>query len=771
MLISRFNALILLLLIISPLFGILSVSADGMLLIDNTGVINEEQYHRRIGFITPTREWVFYYKDNDIYYRSRLLDGVWGSAQVAVSDPLYIDYVDIHYNSLTQNFHLIYGDDPYVFYCMGYANDTSGSISLYDDPQLISGILENDPGFFSDATISAYSDDYPMIAWVENCYHPIYRPDELNYVYVALSASCNGTWVVDPTYPWCLNDPSDEKEMSPRIICNYEDSGDWMIYWDHDIMERLFLGINYDSNEDILSEIFDMGIDPNTHNRGDYSVTWNTTKIFIATSQAYLGDFQLRGIIQNWDDFSYGTFNITSFEDCNAIFLSASMNETDDSLSVFYGSSANETISLYHLYSNYTYFKENELYPTYWCEGWRSPPRYTDYESLIYLDASPQDILRQYYYQVESEEPEEPEPEPGEPGTYSVYLRRYENGTVLSDPYDATIRLFNGTQLTETISADNTTLSYESLIYYFTYPLGGGEYKSLFYPPSLIYPIIPQGTQDTYLFTIRDLSGYLSGKTCVLEAYRNINGTTTVISSIAFTTTVNGIPLKLTRDQIVELKLYTSTLPSRYSFGYFYPAGSPLTHTLIFNYFDFEGGIINSYLSADAQRSGDYEEISVEYENTLIGYDFNATANIYAKNGTLIDTDFSEDDSYIFTFPGLEPTTDYYATLSIYHSRWEGEEFIEAWALPGNTTYTNSIPDFSDLGWSLGGVTELIPTFLLLVISGVFSFVSAPIGILVVVLFAGVFSYTGIMTIPLSLLSLAFSLAVIFIIGRRVQNS
>lgn len=389
----------------------------------------------------------------------------------------------------------------------------------------------------------------------------------------------------------------------------------------------------------------------------------------------------------------------------------------------------------------------------------------------VHMDDNNVDFfLDDFYLSVPETTPYVPPTPGGSAYDYLIWLREYENGTVLSTPYSASIMLFNGTLLTETISADSTPFGTDSPIYYFTYPLGGGDFKTLFYPPLTIIPIIPGGANDTYLFTVRDLSGYLTGKTSVLEAYRTVGGHSVVISSSAFTSTINGIPLTLTRGQTYELKLYTSTLPSRFSFGYFYASGSPLTHTLVFNYFNFTGGNINQYLSANASRTPNFTEIDVQYQNGLIGYTFSANAILYLMNGTVVDTQSSTSDSDTFEFTGLGSTTNYYAVLSMTHSRWAGETFKKAWSFPGNQTYTNSLPDFTSLGWS-GVTSNLVSSFLLLVISGIFSFVSAPLGILVVVIFAGVFTLTGLMAIPVATLSLAFSLAMIFIIGRRVQNS
>ena len=388
------------------------------------------------------------------------------------------------------------------------------------------------------------------------------------------------------------------------------------------------------------------------------------------------------------------------------------------------------------------------------------------YVMIVKMD----DDFTNYWFDGMDMEITVPAPPPVLPYNYSIWLRRFENGTVEPSSYVADIRLLNGTEILRTISADNTTLSSSSLIYSFEFPYNNTASGTLFLPGSFIYPIIPQDVSDVYLFTIRDLTGYLNGKTCVLEAYRTIGGHTVVLSSMSFVNTVNGIPLRLSRNRIVELKLWTASMSNRYSFGYFMPTGNPLDHELIFNYNGFDNTLqyVNSWISASASRN--ITRIDVTYENRLIGYSFNATATLYRRNGSPVQALTSYLDAYTFTFTGLNSTTDYFVNLKMFHSHWPGQAIDKTWIFEGAKSYQVPGAYLEDMGWTFGGVSNVIPAFLLIVIAGVFSFASAPLGLLLTVIFAGIFNATGFMPIPVALLSLAFSLVIIFIISRRSQQ-
>lgn len=354
--------------------------------------------------------------------------------------------------------------------------------------------------------------------------------------------------------------------------------------------------------------------------------------------------------------------------------------------------------------------------------------------------------------------------------TYILNLRRYENGTIYDAPYTASIQLSSGYLYTKTVTADNTIFETSGSIWSFTYPLvDPDEYRTLYAPSSPITPLIPGPTSDQYLFTIHDLTGYLTGKTAYLEAWRTVGVNSYVVDTAIVNGTVNGFPLTLERGQIVQLKLLLPDGVSRYSFGYFTPTGNPLTHTLIFNYIGFDNTmhVINAYVSATAIRDG--SEIDVVYANTLLGYDVSATALLYLRNGTLVDTATSTLDADTMEFTGLTTSEDYVVKLQIEHSYFSGTTIKKSWGFAGSWSPTDPLPfpDPSTMGWTVGGVSNIIGVGIILFVAGVFSFASAPLGITLTVIVAGVMASMGIVSIPVDLLALAFSLAIIYAIGRR----
>jgi len=357
--------------------------------------------------------------------------------------------------------------------------------------------------------------------------------------------------------------------------------------------------------------------------------------------------------------------------------------------------------------------------------------------------------------------------------SYYANLRRYENGSLVAGAYNASIVEEDSTVSTELISADSTLLTVDTAIWAFTYPLPGGGFRTLYNPSSPITPIVPNDVDesDTYQFYIKDLTGYLNGKTAILEAWRNVNGSDTVIESGAFNNPINGVPLTLSRFTIVRLKLLFEDGVTRYDFGDFMPTGDPLSHTLVFNYMDFDQTInfVTAYVSASATRSLNFTNIDLEHLNNLTdGYSFSASYQVKTRDGSLIDSWGSSSDSDSHGFSGLTPATAYFLFAEFEHDYWDGLTIKKAWTFPGETSFNlTAFPDLEDLGYTFGGVTEVIPVGILLMVAGLFSYVSAPIGIIFTVLVAGAMADIGILSVSSTALGLALSLGIIMAVGRR----
>jgi hypothetical protein len=193
--------------------------------------------------------------------------------------------------------------------------------------------------------------------------------------------------------------------------------------------------------------------------------------------------------------------------------------------------------------------------------------------------------------------------------SYTVNLRRYENGTLIPAPYTATIVLLDGTTTYLTVSADATPYASTSSIYAFTYPLPGSSLtRTLYYPTTTITPLVPNNPSNSayYVFTVRDPTNYLKGKTGVtLEATRIINGTEALLGSNELTTKNHQAYFTLEAGNLVHLVLKYANA-SVYDFGYFTPTGANLNNYLDLYFFGYTSGLwhVGQLIQVDSYWSG-----------------------------------------------------------------------------------------------------------------------------------------------------------------------
>jgi hypothetical protein len=179
----------------------------------------------------------------------------------------------------------------------------------------------------------------------------------------------------------------------------------------------------------------------------------------------------------------------------------------------------------------------------------------------------------------------------------------------------------------------------------------------------------------------------------------------------------------------------------------------------------------NEYVTASAKRSLDFETITVKVKNTLtVGYTFTTEATLYMRNGTEVSSQSSTSNSKTYTFANVTASQDYIVRLTMTHTYFGSKEYKASWSFAGSWSPDNG-EDFPDptsvLGWTFGGVTQIIGVVIVLVVAGLFSYVSAPVGIMFTILVAGMLGLMGILTLPGETLALTFSLGVILILGRR----
>ena len=306
--------------------------------------------------------------------------------------------------------------------------------------------------------------------------------------------------------------------------------------------------------------------------------------------------------------------------------------------------------------------------------------------------------------------------------TYTINLRRFENGTTCAAAYTASVVYTDGHGAQVSISADGYLLPTTYPIYTFTYPFSsGGNTRTLYYPTSPITPIIPDNASSTavYYYTIRDPTGYLSGKTTFLSASKVVLGSETLLTNCEVTGKQHQAWFTLQQNQLVHLTL-TYSNATVYDFGYFMPT----TSNLVGNYLDmwmfgFTSGMwhvgqlikVDSYWSGGdivalygATRAGtiDANIAIIDRLNSTVVYSGSAVAN------TTWTVPANSSRAYIVSMTG---------THSLLGSQWSYVKILDP--------TTAVFPVFPTLptNWTMGGLSMTIfaefaiPAFFLLMFS------------------------------------------------------
>ena len=306
---------------------------------------------------------------------------------------------------------------------------------------------------------------------------------------------------------------------------------------------------------------------------------------------------------------------------------------------------------------------------------------------------------------------------------YVVNLRRFENGSLCSTPYNATVVYTNGQGAQVSISADGYSLGSDYPIYTFTYPVGGtlGNTRTLYYPSSPITPIIPSDITNsaTYFFTIRDPTSYLSGKTAYVDAKKVIVGTEEVLSSSLVSGKQHQVWFLLQQNQLIHLTLRYGNA-TVYDFGYFMPTTSNINGNYLDMWmFGFTSGMwhMGQLIKVDSYWSGGdiIALYGVTRDTTL-----NATLTVTDRENSTIIYSGSVASNTTWTVPANSSRA-YIVAMTGYHSLLTG-----AWTyvkILDPTTFT--FPAFPTLptNWTLGGLSLVtfaefaIPAFFLFMFS------------------------------------------------------
>lgn len=319
------------------------------------------------------------------------------------------------------------------------------------------------------------------------------------------------------------------------------------------------------------------------------------------------------------------------------------------------------------------------------------------------------------------------------PYQYHISSSQYENGTHVWPPFNVTV---TGISInTEFNTTTNTVQGFTTSPEAFFWGIGGGYTRYIYSVGSENLTITyPDGTDYTYTFTIKDLTGNV-GSNSYLEAYRTINGTETLITRMPIEQP-NAVPMNLVFGRTYRLKILLDD-GTRYDWGYFIP-GSDTTNTLIIRQVEFtdQAQIIYNDIHVEAARPT-ATTITVDYlddrEHTTW-----ANVTIRERNGPIVLSATRSNNSYTINYAPVNASLGYVVTVTGYHTDYGtwGRSFIL------DQTYT--FPDAPSLSGIFGDVSgDLLGFFAICVVILMFPPALQPMGLFAGCIMASGLTYLG----------------------------
>jgi len=149
----------------------------------------------------------------------------------------------------------------------------------------------------------------------------------------------------------------------------------------------------------------------------------------------------------------------------------------------------------------------------------------------------------------------------------------------------------------------------------FSWDIGGGAARYLYVTESENFTVtLPDGTDYSYGFTVKDYTGKAGLGDSYLEAYRTIGGTETLVERMKITQP-NPTPLNLVYGKTYHIKILYAD-GTRYDWGYFL-AGADTSNTIIARSTEFtdQAHFIQQTILVEASRSSDGSTITVDYND------------------------------------------------------------------------------------------------------------------------------------------------------------
>lgn len=366
-------------------------------------------------------------------------------------------------------------------------------------------------------------------------------------------------------------------------------------------------------------------------------------------------------------------------------------------------------------------------------------------------------------------------PSPG-PGNYNYYggLSEVDNthtGPIITTIYDDSGNFENLT--VDAALTDPPTGINMSNLHSFIWPIGSGAYRR-YTPTSLestFYLYIPNAAFTIYNFHILDYAGTFWTGTSYLKTIKVLAGVERTLEQIETTgNPINydiSVSLVAGRNYIIEL---VDSLGTRYRYEFY--AGSVTTINLYVNPTEFSQQVkaAYKYVRGEATRSANMQVISMNYQDDMAETAY-LNITIYYKNWTIAYSTSANGsaiggDLISYVWSSADNDTDYRVRMVSTHDYF-GSMYWD-YPLPAVASYLVpfDISFFGTQSW----LPYAIPFSLVAVVGGVFSTLSAPVGVFAMVGVAALLKYLGWMNVEWNNIGLAMFVVFLYAITRKKRE-
>jgi len=238
----------------------------------------------------------------------------------------------------------------------------------------------------------------------------------------------------------------------------------------------------------------------------------------------------------------------------------------------------------------------------------------------------------------------------------------------------------------------------------FSWDIGGGAARYLYVTDSENFTVtLPDGTDYSYGFTVKDYTGKSGLGDSYLEAYRMINGTETLVERMKITQP-NPTALNLVYGKTYHVKILYAD-GSRYDWGYFL-AGADTSNTIIARSTTFtdQAHFIHQTIRVEATRSGDGSTITVDYNDTRDRTTWSNVTITRRGGGTVFEATRSN-SSYTLNWASANASLGYIVAVAGVHGDYGEWGYVRIFDPAETFPATPSLEGIYDfgLGANLGG--------------------------------------------------------------------